>query len=540
MPIRIRIICISAVLCFAMMISKLFYIQIYEGKKYKEMAENQVSEEVMLKPDRGAILDRNGETLTDREDIDEIIAVPAQIRDKQLAAGVISKLCGQYDVEERLENGSKDVLTFEIKDKGLLKMLEGSLPHGVYVYHDTLRYSGDGLAEHVIGYLNANGTGMMGMERDFDQDMKSSDKMIMRVYKDGSDRILPGMDAEFVNKGEDRGFNVKTTLNYRIQQAAEQVMDKYGVNGAVVVLDTNSGEILAMASRPQFDQNEINNSLKRNDAPLINRAMNGYPPGSVFKTIVAAAALEDGRVSTGDHFYCGGSINVKGVTYNCFDKEVHGNIDFKSAYSQSCNVAFIQIGMRAGGEKILEMAQKFGFGEPENIGIDIKQNINLPKANETAGAGIGNLSIGQGSLLVSPLQVADMTAVIANGGYRYKPRLVDSIVDDNGSVLKKVTKSEGYRVIDSEVAKDLCEMMKLAVSEGTGGKADIDGTVAGKTGTAEFNKEKNISHSWFTGFFPYDDPQYVITVMAEGGGVGGGKAAEVFHDVAEDILKIAK
>ncbi|MDI6601936.1 MAG: penicillin-binding transpeptidase domain-containing protein [Thermoanaerobacteraceae bacterium] len=542
MPVRLRLLQGTMLLCFALIISRLFYIQVYKGEKYKEMAESQMVEEVVLKPQRGAVLDRNGIPFTDTDSADMLIVVPAQIRDRELAAGIISKLSNQDQdkLEARLVDGRDSVLTFIVEDAELFRLIKDSLPHGIYTYHDTLRYAEDGLARHVIGYLGGDGSGMMGIEKDYEQDLKSSSRTMVRIYRDRSKRILPGLDAEFVNKGDETGFNLKTTLDYGIQKVVEQTMDIYAVTGAAVVLDADTGDILAMASRPQFDQNNINMSLNRDDAPLINRALNGYPPGSVFKTIVAAAAMEENKVSDTDIFNCSGSINVNGVTYRCFEKEGHGNIDFKSAYAESCNVAFIQIGMRIGGEKILDMAKRFGLDEPESIGISVSQNINLPGKNETVGAGIGNISIGQGSLLVSPLQIADMTATIANKGYRYKPRLVDSIVDDNGKVLREVTQSEGYRVIDSDIAKSLSEMMKLAVSSGTGKKADVEGMVAGKTGTAEFNKEKDISHSWFTGFFPYNNPHYVMAVMVEGGGVGGGKAAEIFHDIVDAILKINK
>lgn len=539
MSSRIRFICISTVICFSLIISRLFYIQIYQGAEYKEMAEKQTSKEIVLNTGRGAILDGNGVPFTGRKVSNKVIAVPAQITDKKLAAGVVSKLSGRDNVERILEESGDDILTFDVKDKELLKMIQDSLPHGVYIYHDKQRYTQNSLAQHIIGYINKNGTGMMGIEKDFDQDLGSSSKKVLRVYKDGSNRILPGMDAEFVNTGDDEGFNIRTTLNYSIQKATESAMDKFKVNGAVVIMDSSTGDVLAIASRPKFNQNNINTSLKKTDAPLINRAVNGYPPGSVFKTVVAAAAIEEGKVGPDDKFHCNGSIKVNNVTYDCYNKEEHGNINFEEAYAKSCNVAFIETGRRVGGEKILEMAKRFGFGEPEHIGININQNVHLPQENETTGAGIGNLSIGQGSLLVSPLQVADMTSVIANGGYRCKPRLVDAIVDDNGKVLRKVTKGEGYQVIEPEVAQNLCKMMRLAVSEGTGKNADVDGIVSGKTGTAEFNKGENISHSWFTGFFPYKKSNCVITVIAEGGGVGGKKAAEMFHYIAENIIKIS-
>jgi len=540
MPVRIRILRGFMLVGFAFLVSRLLYIQVFRGQQYREMAEKQMTEEVILKPQRGSILDRNGRSFTDIQDADLLVMVPAQIKDKDLAAGIVSKLCSmdQDEVATHINDKGSNILTYYIKDVELFSLIKDSLPHGIYTYHDTLRYAKNGLARHLIGYLDGDGQGMMGIEKDYNQDLKDAGSTSIRIYTDRTKRILPGMKAEFVNKINKPRLNVKTTLDYNIQRLVEETMDKYQAKGAVVVLDPKTGDILAMASRPQFDQNNVSESLESDDAPFINRALIGYPPGSVFKTIVAAAAIEENKVEDNETFNCTGSINVNGTVYRCFEREGHGEIDFKNAYAESCNVAFIQIGMRIGGENILEMAKRFGLGQPESIGISVNQSINLPQREETVGTGIGNISLGQGSLLVSPLQVADMTSTIANDGYRNKPKLIDSIVDDDGKILRSVGTTDGYRVIDENTARKIQEMMRLVVSNGTGKKADVGGMVAGKTGTAEFNKGKGISHSWFTGFFPYYSPHYTMTVVVEGGGVGGGKAAEIFHDIADYIIKI--
>ncbi|HHW56724.1 MAG TPA: penicillin-binding protein 2 [Clostridia bacterium] len=513
------------------LVGRLFYIQIIKGEFYSQKALEQKIRSFKILDKRGEIYDRNMIPFTDRDYKEYIFAIPKMLSEKEKAAKIISEIA-EVNYEEVLNSlkSAKGYVKYEGKFNSNYK-----LPIGVFKLALPERYSHNSLARHVIGYL---GDKKMGLEDTFDEILNSKGEDSIAVFTDGNrNDYIKGLGVRLRTSGK-QVLGVKTTLDYHIQKVVENVLDKHKIDGAVVVLDVKTGDILAMASRPNFDQNNIQAYLDSSNEEFINKAVCGYPPGSIFKIIVAAAALEYGKVNLEDTFYCSGSYDINGVVFHDFKGESHGIINIVKGFAVSCNTTFIKIGQITGAKNILEMARKFGIESDD--GLPIPEQIGrLPKLFDTYGAGIGNLSIGQGEVLMTPLQAADITATIANEGVRNVPQLATAIVDEEGKEIKKLSQKKSYRVISERTAKILKEMMRQVVvdPEGTGKKAETIYGSAGKTGSAEVSKELNIYHAWFIGFVPYDNPKYAISIFVKNGDTGGTKAAPLFREIAEEIMK---
>jgi peptidoglycan glycosyltransferase/penicillin-binding protein 2 len=294
-----------------------------------------------------------------------------------------------------------------------------------------------------------------------------------------------------------------------------------------------------VAAAPSYDPARVEEYLDSSNEELLNKATQSlYPPGSIFKIIVAAAALESGAATEESTFYCNGYEEIGGVRINCSSEEGHGEISLRDAFAKSCNSAFIQIGTQLGGEAIREMAASFGVGRQVFQGeIEEKSGL-LPEPRDVQGAGIGNLSIGQGKLLITPAQAARITAIIASGGLDRGLTLVKGTME--GGKTKYLRKPPERRVVSRKTADGIKALMIDAVDYGTANNLNIPGTVvAGKTGSAEAAyRGEMVVHGWFTGFFPAEAPRYVVTVFVEQGGSGRSSAVPLFRQMAEYLLAV--
>jgi len=322
------------------------------------------------------------------------------------------------------------------------------------------------------------------------------------------------------------GQDIRLTLDLRLQSAAEDALGDS--RGAVVVLDSRSGEILALASSPRFNPNTIFSDYARlvspgSGNPLQNRAIQGlYPLGSVFKAVTALAALEEGAITPETTFDCDGYLRLGGTTFRCWT--VHGQSDLRRAIEQSCNVYFFKVGRRLGPVALIDWARRFGFGAPTGVDLPFEAKGRVPSPSNR-GWSLGdtfNLSIGQGELLVTPLQVAQMMAIVANEGKIFRPHIT---VNEGGDYLLGTLNA---RPSNWKVLK---EALLAVVESGTGARyVKLRGMhIAGKTGTAEVGGGKR-DHGWFAGFAPYENPKVAFAVVIEGipeGTHAGGTAGPV-------------
>lgn len=511
---------------------RLYYIQIIKGKDYTKFSVEQKIKSFNIMQRRGEIYDKNMIPFTDRESDNYVFVVPEMISDKKSSVvSILNELTGLSEEKILKDLNSNNAV---IKYKCINRHTK-NLPLGLYEFSIPIRYGGNSLARHVIGYYGGINS---GLEQTFDKILKSGGNESIAVFRNNGSSYLKGLGAKIRNT-KDNVYSIKTTLDYKIQKTVEEVLDKNKINGSVVVLNIKTGDILAMASRPNYDQNKVGDYLKSKNEELINKAVMQYPPGSIFKIIVASAALESGKVNFYDNFIDDPSIDINGVIFHNFMNESNGIVNIDKAFSVSSNTTFIKIGQKVGGENIINLAKKFGLTIDDNLPIEEKVGT-LPSIKNTYGAGIGNLSIGQGNVTMTPLQAADIAATIANNGVRHVPNLIYGIVDENGDIEKNLHKNNSYRVISSDTASIIKKMMRDVVLNGTGENAETEFGSAGKTGSAEVSKELNIYHAWFTGFTPYNKPKYAISVFVQNGDIGGIKAAPIFKEISEEILKYYK
>lgn len=359
-----------------------------------------------------------------------------------------------------------------------------------------------------------------------------------QVY--GKTQLEMAYDNELVGKGNinlsinelSKGNNLYLTIIDELQEYAYDRLD--GRNGAIVAIEPTTGQILAMVSLPDFDPNKIEDNwssmMEDEKSPFLARATQGlYPPGSTYKIVTAAGVYDNGMTS--ETFDDNGKFEKGDVTVYNYNKESFGKIDIKEAFEVSSNYVFCTLGYEMGADKVKEEAEKFGINKSFDFDIPVSQSqIQYKKMTDLDGALV---SIGQGGLVMTPLQVAMMASAVANGGKMMKPYLVEQIKTANDITIGQAKPTVLYDSIGLSCAEYIQDMMIGVVEDGTGKNAQIKGiSVAGKTGTAETDSGKD--HAWFVGYAPADNPQICVAVVLENDGSSGGSTA---CPIARDIIK---
>ena len=444
-----------------------------------------------------------------------------------------------YAEDENFVKTAKSGLPVVVDTGG--KLIDGA---GVYNFKTPRRYAQNQLAAHIIGYVS-DGSGASGIEKAYDELLKSAGpQSTVTYYTDGRGRLLSGEEIRFSADDADKKSGVILTLDAQIQQAAESVLKESLERGAAVVMDAQTGEILAAASVPCFDPNNVAASLGKAGSPFVNRAFSAYTVGSTWKLVVAAAALEGGETAA-RRYDCENSITVDGVEFHCHWELGHGEIDMPAALRVSCNPYFIDLGLSVGGARIVEMAQNLGFGASAELAPGMfSASGNLPSAAElSSAAALASFSFGQGKLLATPVQMAALAAAIANGGYAVTPKLVLGTADENEAFTAAADYAQN-RAMSEKTAAKLREMMISVVEEGSGVNAKPEqGGAGGKTASAQTGQldgdGNEIIHAWFVGFYPAEKPRYAIAVFAEGMESGSDFAAPVFKKICDGIAETA-
>ena len=422
---------------------------------------------------------------------------------------------------------------------------------GIDVFRVPVRYGEGQLAPHLIGYLGGDGiSGVAGVEKAFDEFLKEQGIRIRTVYQtDAAGHALQGGMVTIRRTGEEDGRGgVVLSLDADIQRIAEEALASGCGAGAAVVLEVATGDILAMASLPGFDQSDLAASLDSEDAPFINRGISGYNIGSVFKLVVSAAALESGY-SRYFPYECRGYVDVDGQIFRCNNHAVHGALDMQRALQVSCNCYFINLAQEMDYPYLLALCEHLGLGSAAELAPGLStQSGNLPAAAELRNpAGLANFAFGQGSSLATPLQMAQIVATIAGGGAMVTPRLVLGTTEDGRTISDPVASYAANQVLSERTAATLREMMISVVEEGSGKPArPIAGSAGGKTSSAqtgrmeagEDGEEAEIVHAWFAGFFPAQAPRYSVVVFCEGGESGERTAAPIFKKIADGIAAL--
>ncbi len=524
---------------------RIFYLQTYAADKLSKAASSQrISNSVIQKP-RGNILDRNGISFTGRNKKSMIVLKPLYLRgreeDIRKAAGILGV---NFNTIRREIDIRQEPIIFEADQYTKNIILKENI-QGISVINYLDRYSPDSLARHVVGYLNSvDKTGEAGIEKSYDGLLKYAQKNFVGIITDAKNNALEGMGYRLVAEDTAQKVNVRLTLDYHIQKIVEEVMDRNSIKGAVVVEAVDSGDIVAISSKPDFDPDNVQAFLNSSEKELFNKAVASYNMGSIFKIIDVAEALE-GNVGYMEEYFCGGSVKLGNRVFGCHKEEGHGWVDLKKAFAMSCNSYFIEMGIRLGHDNIIDMAKRFGLGSAAGIKAQgISESAGrLPSKTESHTKGdTANMSIGQGEVMVTPVQVADIVATVANGGIKNKINIVDSIVDDEGNILKKIRVTESRRIIRKDTAELIKELMEEVITNGTGTKANLEefGGSGGKTGSAETGQlieGQSVVQAWFAGYFPAERPKYAVAVFVENGKMGNEAAAPVFRQIGEEIIK---
>ena len=389
------------------------------------------------------------------------------------------------------------------------------------------------LCQHLIGYLDAEGRGIAGLEKALDSQLagtKEHDTLVCAVTAQG--RLRAGETPQLTRQ-DSSAVGVQLTISRSVQRAAEAVAADTMTSGCILVLDTATAAVRASVSVPGYDPDDLAASLDAPDSPFLNRALESYAVGSVFKPVLAAAALEQGILP---EYECTGAVVVDGQIFRCAGGVPHGTVDMTAALEKSCNGYFIRLGQKLGAETLLQMSRQLGFGQEVPVAGALHADAGkLPSAGELAQSGqLANFSFGQGGLLASPVQIAAMMNTIANGGVYRAPCLLDCALDEtSGEELSAFARPQAERVLTEQTAAALRTMLEQTVAEGTAQDASgLPGGAAGKTGTAQtgqFTAEgKERMNLWFAGFYPAEDPQYTIVVLQDGQTQAAVSSAAVF------------
>jgi penicillin-binding protein 2 len=516
---------------------------------------------------RGEIFDRNMLSMTDSRIKSKLAAFPAVLFNVDLTLAALDSL--NSDAKDRVAQWIQQLETREIPQTGefypdpleagtLLEIERANIP-GIAVLPMKIRYGDRSLARHLVGYMNRvdektwsalaseNKTreqsagpkaygkgdfiGVSGLEKKYESWLRGgAAQQKAQGITDASGGILPGLIQVESGLEDPYRNHIVLTLDRNIQEQVESVMDETVGKGAAVVLSVETGNVLAMASRPDFDQNRVGEYLLTEEA-LISRAdRESFYPGSVYKLVTAAAALEAGLIQEDTQYLCTGSyVFPNGVRIGC--AQAHGLISMEEAFAQSCNAAFVHLGVQVGAERLKAMGERLGCATRLNSGAPM--------------ALTGNTSIGQEGVQISPLQAARLLGTVARGGLDIEPGVVSRLLNHQGKVMETVEKSEASRqVMSPETAAVLNRWLQTAVKEGTGSDAWADPWgAAGKTGTAQANDQGRVI-AWFAGYFPETDPRYAAAVMIEEdksgdsqGLRGGREAAEVFREIVIIIMR---
>ncbi len=399
--------------------------------------------------------------------------------------------------------------------------------------------SSETVASHLLGYTDVDSRGASGLEKAYDDILYSENKVSFLYSKDGLGEILKGVKPEIENDTSVTASGVVTTIDINLQQIAEEAADAIE-SGAVIIADSETNEIKAMVSRPDFDLTDVVDYLDKDNSPLLNRALSAYSVGSVFKPCVAAVGIEFGKGNL--NYTCTGSCKIIDRYFKCHKLSGHGAMTLKSGMANSCNTYFYNYAFSIGGNGIYNMASSLNFGKSFSVakGMYVSAGC-LPDVSSLSNiAHLANFSIGQGELLVSPVSMLTLYSSIAYDGTYYLPSVVRGTYQ--GGTLSPYNRGVRTRAMSENTAKLLRNYLSAVIEEGTGVSAKPKATTgAGKTATAQTGRYENgveICEGWFCGFFPADKPRYTVIVFSEDIKKQSATCSEIFAQIADRITEL--
>jgi penicillin-binding protein 2 len=566
---------ILIILCFVIVIINLWYLQIIRGEEFEQKAINNCIRSLVEEAPRGEVYDRKGKLLVTNRPAVNFSVIPAEISDYQTMSDNLSLIIFMDSsiILDKIRSSKQNPFHALTIKRDLEKDKIITIEEQKYKFKGSLltvqperKYPYQNLASHVLGYVNeiseeelkipafshlsgGDIVGKSGLERYYDSYLRG-EKGKKDVEVDALGREITTMEI----KNPVAGNDIYLTLDCELQQYIEQQM--FEKKGAVIVSEPFTGKILAMVSYPDYNPNIFTQQMttaqwqeiaQNKDNVLCNRNLHSiYPPGSVFKVITAIAAIEEGIVNLSSNIYCPGYYQVGDLSFKCWKESGHGKQTIIEAITNSCNVFFYTIGQKLGIDKLNYYAKLLGLGE--KTGIDLPGELEglVPSEdwkrdfyNQSWYPGdTVNMSIGQGFLLVTPLQIHNMLSLIVNEGLFFRPYHVEKIISQSGEIIKEFEPQLLKKIdISQNTFQVIKEGMKMVVENGTGRLANIEEIkIAGKTGTAQNPQGEN--HAWFIGFAPYDNPEICVTVLIEHGGDGSAVSAPLAGDIIRKYFQL--
>ncbi|SJZ77511.1 peptidoglycan glycosyltransferase [Trichlorobacter thiogenes] len=577
---------------FFLLLLRLWYLQIIKVDDYRTMSENNRLRFLPVAASRGALMDRNGTVMVNNRPSFSLSIIPQEVKDVE---GMLDRLAAllkldRAELQERWEktkgraryypvviavNITQDQV--EIVEENRLR-----LP-GVEVSVKPIReYAFQNSAAHLLGYIGevsdkeldapaysdynpGDYVGKNGIEKAWEKELHGSDGG-RQLEVDSRGRVLRVLSESSPTVGN----SLVLTVDSRLQRTAEQAFG--GQAGAAVVMNVNNGEVLAFVSSPTFDPSLFagripadiwKKYLEDKRHPLENKALAGqYPPGSTFKMLTALAGLEAGVINENTTVHCDGAYEMGGSKFRCWSKSGHGSVNLRKSLKESCDVYYYHLGEKLGVDRIAAMAERFMLGKELGIGLQNEKKGLVPSTawklkrfgkkwfpGETL-----PVAIGQGYVLMTPIQLASMVATVANEGTIYRPHLVKKVVDPDGKTIKEFTpETIGTTGIAPASFKKVKQGLYAVVNDpgGTGANARLwDQKVAGKTGTSQVvklgedrkkaRKYEHMDHGLFVAFAPYDKPEVAVAVVVEHGGGGGAVAAPIAGKILRSYFDLQK
>lgn len=546
---RLAWIFLIASIIFILLMGRLGWIQFVRGDELRIKAEEMRMRDVPVEAKRGAILDRNGRELVTSISVDSVYAMPNQIKKLDEAVAKLAPVLGmeQEKLHQILSRKSSYEWVKRRIDYQTAEAVRDLKLKGIGLVEENKRhYRHDALASHILGFAGVDNQGLAGIEISYDKLLRGEKGRIV-IEHDAAGRPVPDALHKYFSPvpGHDLVLTLDETIQYFVERELDNLVQNFQPKLAVmIIMDPKTGEILAMGSRPTFSSTSWQEAPKevwdRNPAVWYN-----YEPGSTFKIITAAAALEEGAVHLDDHFSCPGFINVADRRIRCWKHGGHGGQSFREVIMNSCNPGFIEVGLDLGKDRFYKYIRAFGFGGETDIELPGEASGIVISEKNATNLNVGTMAIGQ-SIAVTPIQLITAVAAVANDGMLVKPQLVREVRDAEGKVVQRMETQPVRRVISEETARVLKEQLENVVVNGTGRNAFVEGyRVGGKTGTAQVVGDGGyVSGKYvasFAGFAPADDPRIVALVMVAEpqGGIyyGSQVAAPAFQAVARDILR---
>ena len=581
---RLVLIKVGLLIIIALLGLRVWQLQIRDGHHYQELARDNRTRSIVLEPARGLLFDRNGQLLANNVPSFNLYVSLEDVKDRTAIIEQVSQHL-TLDPEELSEKLSKRGGKTRIKVKGGLTLREAALIEshrldlpGVVIQPEYQRnYPLGAYASHLIGYVGevsesqlkqeefselhqGSLVGQYGVEGTYDQYLRGfAGRELIEV-----DALGHTKQSISVNK-PGAGDDLYITIDIRLQKLAEDLLGSE--SGAIVALDPLTGEILALASQPGFDPNALSRGLSRSQwqqllqdsrHPLTNRAIQGqYPPGSTFKIIMAAAVLDTRTFHHSDFLTCQGGFHFGRRMYRDWKRGGHGSVDLNKAIAQSCDVYFYKSGNRMGIETIASYARQFGLGEKTGIDLPAERSGLMPtpawkekiKGEPWYPGETISVSIGQGFVLVTPIQMAQVIASVAADGQLAQPRLIHAVRHRGTGMVEEWSSPQPRRVaISSSIFSKIKEGLASVVTEGTARRVQSSlVSIAGKTGTAQVvalrsGPQKSIpkeyrDHAWFVAYAPVDRPKIAVAVLAEHMGHGGSAAAPLAKELIEAYVR---